>query len=51
VWGSDLEIQNNWQGITGVGYCGGVAFQSSTKNLAVQWASTDVVYQLGWAGI
>jgi hypothetical protein len=51
VWGSDLEIQNNWQGVTGVGYCGSVQFQSSSNKLAIQWASTDVVYQLGWAGI
>ncbi|NDC10136.1 MAG: hypothetical protein EBZ75_12510 [Oxalobacteraceae bacterium] len=51
VWGSDLEIQNNWQGVTGVGYCGSIQFQSSSNKLAIQWASTDVVYQLGWAGI
>lgn len=51
VWGSDLEIQNNWQGITGVGYCGAISFQSNSNKLNIQWASTDVVYQLGWAGI
>jgi len=51
VWGSDLEVQNNWQGVTGVGYCGAVQLQSSSKQTAIQWASTDVVFQLGWAGI
>ncbi len=51
VWGSDLEIQNNWQGVTGVGYCGAIQLQSSSNKLNIQWASTDVVYQLGWAGI
>ena len=51
VWGSDLEIQNNWQGLTGVGFCGGVQLASTSNKLAIQWASTDVVFQLGWAGI
>jgi len=51
TWGSDLEISNNWQGITGVGFCGAIAFNSSSNKVAIQWASTDVVYQLGWAGI
>jgi hypothetical protein len=51
IWGSDLEIQNNWQGVTGVGFCGGIQFNSSSNKLNIQWASTDVVYQLGWAGI
>ena len=51
VWGSDLEVQNNWQGVTGVGYCGAVQLQSSSKQTAIQWAATDVVFQLGWAGI
>ena len=51
LWGSDLAITNNWQGITGIGYCGAIQLASSSKNLQIQWASTDVVYQLGWAGI
>jgi len=51
IWGSDLEIQNNWQGVTGVGYCGAIQLQSNSNKLNIQWASTDVVYQLGWAGI
>jgi hypothetical protein len=51
IWGSDLEIQNNWQGVTGVGFCGAIALNSSSNKLAIQWASTDVVFQLGWAGI
>lgn len=51
IWGSDLEIQNNWQGVTGVGFCAGVQLQSTSSKLNIQWASTDVVFQLGWAGI
>jgi hypothetical protein len=51
IWGSDLEIQNNWQGVTGVGYCGAVQLASASKKLNIQWSSTDIVFQLGWAGI
>ena len=51
IWGSDLEIQNNWQGVTGVGFCAGLQLQSTSSKLNIQWASTDVVFQLGWAGI
>jgi hypothetical protein len=51
IWGSDLEIQNNWQGVTGVGFCAALQLQSTSSKLNIQWASTDVVFQLGWAGI
>jgi len=51
LWGSDVVITNNQSGVTGLGYSGAISFTSSSKNLQIQWASTDVVYQLGWAGI
>jgi hypothetical protein len=51
IWGSDVEITNNWQGITGIGYCGAIQLNSTSKNMQIQWAATDVVYQMGWAGI
>ena len=51
IWSSDTVIQNTWIGITGIGYCGGLQFQSASSGLQIQWASTDVVYQLGWAGV
>jgi hypothetical protein len=51
LWGSGLQITNNWQGITGIGYCGSIQFKSSSAGLQMQWASTDIVYQTGWAGI
>jgi hypothetical protein len=50
-WSTDTIITNNWQGITGIGYCGGTAFKSSSQGITILWASTDVVYQTGWAGI
>lgn len=51
LWGSSLVIQNAWNGITGLGYCASVQLKSASKGLQIKWASTDVVYQQGWAGI
>lgn len=51
LWGSGLQITNNWQGITGIGYCGSIQLKSASSGLQIEWASTDVVYQTGWAGI
>lgn len=50
-WGTDNIISNNWQGITGIGYCGSTQFKSASQGTTILWASTDIVYQLGWAGI
>ena len=50
-WGTGLQITNNWQGVTGLGYCGAVLLTSASSGLEIEWASTDVVYQVGWAGI
>jgi len=51
TWGTGDVVQANWQGVTGIGYCGGIQMNTTSKNLSLQWASTDVVYQTGWAGI
>ena len=50
-WSGGLLVQNNWQGITGIGYCGSLVFKSSSSGTQIQWPSTDVVFQTGWAGI
>lgn len=51
VWGGGTIVLNNWQGITGIGYCGSLVFKSSSKDTQIEWPSTDVVFQSGWAGI
>jgi hypothetical protein len=51
LWGADLAIQNTWLGVTGIGYCGAVQMKTASSGLQIQWASTDVVYQTGWAGV
>jgi hypothetical protein len=50
-WGSGPAMTNIWQGVTGLGYCGGLRFSSASQGIPIEWAATDVVYQLGWAGI
>ena len=51
LWGSGLTVTNTWLGITGIGYCGGLQFKTASMGTQIQWASTDVVYQQGWAGV
>jgi hypothetical protein len=51
LWGSGLSVTNTWLGITGIGYCGGLQFKTASMGTQIQWASTDVVYQQGWAGV
>ena len=51
LWGSNLEITNTWLGITGLGYCGAVQLKTASSGLQIQWASTDIVFQSGYAGI
>lgn len=50
-WGSGMAVQAAWQGVTGIGFCGGIRFKSASQGLQIEWASTDVVYQPGWPGI
>lgn len=51
LWGGGLVITNIWQGVTGLGYCGSIQLKTASSGAQIQWASTDVVYQSGWAGI
>lgn len=51
VWGGGLQVSNGWQGITGIGYCGSIVLKTSSKGTQIEWPSTDIVYQSGWAGI
>jgi hypothetical protein len=47
LWGADLNILQNWQSISGVGYYGAPQMQISSANIDVRWVSTDVVYETG----
>lgn len=51
VWGQSLNLTSNWQGVTGIGYCAAPEFQTASMGVQIKWASTDIVFQAGWAGI
>ena len=51
IWGGAVSVSNNWQGITGIGYCASLIFTTASTQISIEWPSTDVVFQSGWAGI
>jgi len=46
-WGGTLSITKSWQGVTGLGYSGGVAMRIVSQGIDVHWASTDYVMERG----
>jgi hypothetical protein len=46
-WGGALSITKSWQGVTGIGYSGGVAMRIASQGIDVHWASTDYVMERG----
>lgn len=52
VWGQGLVISAPWLGISAYpGYCGALQMQTASMGTVIQWSSTDIVYQTGWAGV
>lgn len=47
VWSGGIEINKNWQGVTGIGYSAGVYMSVATQDINVRWASTDYVFDKG----
>ena len=46
-WGGALSITKSWQGVTGLGYSGGVVMKIASQGIDVHWASTDYVMERG----
>lgn len=46
-WGGGNSIQQDWQTVTGIGYCGSLTTQVATKTFSVAWLSGDYVYEKG----
>jgi len=46
-WGGALSITKSWQGVTGIGYSGGVVMKIASQGIDVHWASTDYVMERG----
>jgi hypothetical protein len=47
LWGGDLNVLQNWQGLTGVGYYGAPVVKTASQGLQVRWVSTDIVVEGG----
>jgi len=47
MWGAGLELQRQWQGASGVGYCGAPNVATNTNAIQLQWLATDVVMEAG----
>lgn len=47
VWGSGLDLYRQWQGASGVGYCGAPNVATSTNAINLNWLATDVVFETG----
>jgi hypothetical protein len=45
VWGSDLTVQQNWQGVTGIGYYIAPVLKVASSGIEVQWVNTTLVME------
>ena len=48
TWGDENYTVNKfWQGVTGIGYAGGVVMNVAAQDTEVRWSSTDFVFEDG----
>lgn len=47
VWGGNLALTKLWQGVTGIGYSGGIVMKVATQGIDVHWVSSDYVMERG----
>ena len=47
VWGGNLSLTKLWQGVTGIGYSGGIVMKVATQGIDVHWISSDYVMERG----
>lgn len=47
LWGSDFNVIQNWQGVSGVGKYGSPQMQIASSGVDVRWVTTDIVYEVG----
>mgnify|MGYP000458628481 CR=1 FL=1 len=46
-WGGGLVLNRQWQGVTGIGFSGGVVMKVASQGIDFHWASTDYVFETG----
>jgi hypothetical protein len=47
TWGGLLSINRIWQGVTGLGFAGGINMSLASQGIDVHWVSTDFVMERG----
>jgi len=47
LWGGGVNINKQWQGVTGIGYAGGINISVASQGVDFHWASTDYVMETG----
>jgi hypothetical protein len=47
VWGGNLSLTKLWQGVTGLGYSGGIIMKIASQGIDVHWVSSDYVMERG----
>jgi len=47
TWSGGNNIEKQWQGVTGIGFSGGVSMSIASQGVDLHWASTDIVFETG----
>lgn len=47
TWAGGLQVSKYWQGVTGLGYSGGMYMNIASQGIEVHWPSTDYVMEKG----
>jgi len=47
IWGGGANVNKQWQGVTGIGYAGGINLSVASQGVDLRWASTDYVFETG----
>lgn len=47
IWGGSLNVNRNWQGLSGTGFCAAPRLRVQSSGIEVHWSATDVVYKPG----
>lgn len=47
VWGGDLSIIRQWQGVNGMGNCASPRLKTGSMNIQIEWINTELVMEQG----
>jgi hypothetical protein len=46
-WAGGNNVIKQWQGVTGIGFSGGISMSIASQGVDLHWASTDIVFETG----